>query len=139
MTVGRNIYLLGYNEHLIDLYQQAINERSELHDKQPYVIVKGDKEQMNKDIQLIAYGETYDLSYLKEQLEKNTELKALIFTKPRDYQTFRGINELMLDYPLAVIAVAEQPIQPARIWDFLDRVESKTISYEWEEGDWDEF
>lgn len=140
VTMANNIYLMGYNALLMDHYQEIMNERIELYPETTrYVLVEGQKGVPHQQIQLIAMGDEYDITYLREELEKNPELKAMVFTRARNYDIFRAINDLVLDFPLAVINIAEQPIQPARIWEFLDRVEAKTIHFEWEEGDWDEF
>lgn len=139
MTMANTIYLMGYNALLMRHYQDAINERNELYpDTQRYILKEGQKNKAHQQIQFIVIGNEYDITYLKDELKTNPELKALIFTKPSDFDTFKLINELVLDYPLALLSVAEQPIQPARIWEFLERAEAKTIHFEWEEGDWDE-
>jgi len=120
---------------LVELYKKAIDERNELNpDNNQYELVHDDK----RDILLIQFNEQFKLEDFKKKIEENHELKALVFLKPSDIDTWRKLINLSLDYPLSIIAIAIQPIQGSRIWDFLDRVDSHVFHFEWEDGDWDD-
>lgn len=135
----KKIYLMGKDDVLFDLYKKSIAERNEGHPENQYELVLGRKGDLEQTIQIIHYDETYDIDYLKDELKKNTELRAIVLIRPTDYTYEAKIQNLALDYPLSVLNVARQPIQTARLWEFLERCESKTLSFDWEDGDWDEF
>lgn len=135
----KEIHLMGNDSLLYDLYEKAIEERNELYPENKYELIQTKGENGDTSIQLIHFSEDFDLPYLQNQLKENMELRALVFVKPRDYKTIKAINQLSIEYPLSVLGVVEQPTQPARLWEFLDQVEAKSLHYEWEEGDWDDF
>ena len=136
----KKILFMGKEQLLFNLYKEAIDERNSFQSENQYELMKGeDGPESNPFIQFIHYGTHYDLPYLEAKLRDYPELKALIFIKPTEHHVIGKINQLMLDYPLAVLGITELPIQPARLWTFLSNVESKTLHFEWEDGDWDEF
>lgn len=124
---------------MLTLYQPALVERHQLDPTTPsYQLVL--KENADRaDWVMVKHSSSHTISFIDQLLIENNERRILVFTSIGNIHVSNALKELSLQYPLAVVDIAYQPIQPARIWEFLDKAETKQIHYEWEEGDWDEF
>lgn len=145
------IRFIGGEKRLTELYHKAVTERNEtLQDEEiitvtymdEYVPIKEQIENVLHDILFVQQDliQGTGMDFIEEVLEENAEARVLLFVAPHQAKLVTKIHLLAEQYPLAVLGAVIQPIQPARIWDYLDRLKVTVPSYEWdwEEGDLDE-
>lgn len=138
MTKEKLIAFIGAQELMLDLYQPALDERHTLYPDTPHYRLIKSTDAQNESFVMLNYSSDTAAPFIAQLLASNPELRLLVLTSVGNPSIVNELKQLALNYPLAVVDVAYQPFQPSRVWEFLDKSESKQIHYDWEEGDWDE-